>query len=78
MLNNKACQKLSTLNPPTKCASIKIIQALITKRKSPSVRMVAGNVSKTSNGFITASKKERTTATISAVNISLISMPGNM
>ena len=78
MLNNKACQKLSTLKPPTKCASIKIMQALITNRKIPSVSMVAGRVNNISNGFINESKNESTTATISAVNMLLISMPGKM
>ena len=78
MLNKSACQKLSTLKPPTKCASIKIMQALIIKRKRPRVRMVAGKVSNISNGFTNPSSKERTTATISAVNISLIKIPGSI
>lgn len=78
MLKSRACQKLSTLKPPTKCASIKIIHALIIKRNKPSVSIVAGNVSSTSSGFINASKKDNTTATISAVNMLLISMPGKM
>jgi hypothetical protein len=78
MLNKRACQKLSTLKPPTKCASIKIMQALITNRNRPSVRIVAGNVSNTNNGFTNPSNKESTTATIRAVNMSLIKIPGSM
>lgn len=78
MLKRRACQKLSTLKPPTKCASIKIMHAFITNKNIPSVRIVAGNVSSTNNGLINASNKESTTATISAVNMSLIKIPGSI
>lgn len=78
MLNSSACQKVSILKPPTKCASIKIIQALMIKRNKPSVSKVAGKVSNTINGFINASRKDSTTATMTAVNMLLISMPGKI
>jgi hypothetical protein len=80
MLNNKAYQKPSTLNPCTKWASSKMMQALITNKKSPRVKMVAGNVSKISNGFITASSTANTNATNIAVTILLFSIatPGRM
>lgn len=57
-----------------------MIQALITNKKRPSVRMVAGSVSRMSKGFITVSSTANTKATITAVKIllSAISTPGNM
>ena len=80
MLKSRAYQKLSTLKPCTKCASIKMMQALITKRNNPSVSMVAGSVSRISRGFINASSSDSTKATTIAVKKLLftISTPGSM
>ncbi len=80
MLKSIAAQKLSTLKPCTKCASSKIIHALITKRNSPKVSRVTGKVNKISKGFIIASNTASMSATITAVIILLltISMPGNI
>jgi len=57
-----------------------MIQAFITKRKSPKDKIVAGNVSSTRIGFITASNIANTTATATAVKILLFTMatPGKM
>lgn len=57
-----------------------MMQAFITKRKSPNVRIVAGRVNKMSKGFTIASNTANTNATITAVIILLftISIPGNI
>ena len=54
------------------------MQALMTKRKKPSVKIVTGNVNNINKGLMAASKIDNTVATINAVNISLISIPGNI
>jgi len=64
MLKNIADQKPLTLNPETSQSANKIITALITNRKRPSVIMVAGNVKKIKTGFTKALKKARANATI--------------
>ena len=52
MLNKKATQKPSTLNPACKILeAIKIIEALITKRKNPSETTVIGKVRNTKIGL---------------------------
>jgi len=78
MLNNNAYLKWSTVKPFTKCASIRIMHALITNRKRPSERMVAGSVNKINNGLMNESSRERTTATAIAVKISRMCTPGNI
>ena len=52
--------------------------ALITKRKSPNVKIVAGNVSNISRGFTIASSSDSTTATTMAVKKSTMVMPGKI
>jgi len=75
-LNNNAEKKLDTTNPPTKLAAIKMIIAFITKRNSPNVRIVAGNVNKINNGFTNIFKTAIANATHTAVDIVAISTPG--
>lgn len=54
-----------------------MMKALITKRKSPKVNMVMGNVNITSMGFIMALKKAKTTdKTMAAIKL-FSSIPGN-
>lgn len=79
MLNNMAYQKPLISNPCTKCALMSRIQALITNRNKPSVKMVAGKVSRISKGFTNASSNASTMATTMAVKKLLftISTPGN-
>lgn len=50
--------------------------ALMTKRKSPSEKMVAGNVSITKIGFTKVLSTLRTTETMSAVRRESIAIPG--
>ena len=80
MLKSRAYQKLSTLKPCTKCASINIMQALITKRNKPRVRIVAGKVNSISNGLMKASSNASTKATTMAVKKLLFTIctPGKM
>ena len=78
ILNKRACQKLSILKPSTKCAPIIIMKAFITKRKRPSVNIVAGNVSRINKGFTTASSIASTKANSKAVKISAITIPGRI
>mgnify|MGYP003402225674 FL=1 len=52
--------------------------ALITNRKRPSVKMVAGRVSIMRSGFTIASSNDSTTATIIAVKKSTIAIPGKI
>ena len=78
MLNNKASQKPATLNPLTKCSAIKIINALITNKNNPSEKIVTGSVNIINNGLIVASNIANSTATASAVKISLITIPGRI
>jgi hypothetical protein len=66
-LNNNAYQNPSTLNPSTILAAIRIISALITKRKKPKVKMVTGIVRMIMIGLTTAFKKDNTAATTKAV-----------
>ena len=66
-LKNKAVQKVSTLNPPTIFVHNKIINALITNKNNPKVRIVTGKVSITNIGLINILSNPRTMATINAV-----------
>lgn len=67
MLNNKAVQKLETVNPLIKLSTNKMIQALITNRKSPKVTRVAGSVKKIKMGLTNMFSNPKTTATMIAV-----------
>ena len=78
MLNNKASQKLATLKPLTKCSAIKIINALIANKNNPSEKIVTGSVNIINNGLIVASNIANSTATASAVKMSLITIPGRI
>ena len=57
-----------------------MMHAFITNRNRPRVKMVAGKVSNINNGFIIASRKANTSATITAVKIKLlrILIPGKI
>ena len=54
------------------------MKAFITKRKRPSVNIVAGNVSRINKGFTTASSIASTKANSKAVKISAITIPGRI
>jgi len=69
ILKIKAHQKPSILIPFISLAASKIISALITKRKRPSVITVIGRVSKTKIGLTIAFKQASTKANIIAVVI---------
>jgi hypothetical protein len=66
-LKSSAHQNPSTRNPFTNFAASKMISALITKRKSPNVKMVIGNVSMIRMGFTKMFNRPSTMARISAV-----------
>ena len=66
ILNNKAVQKESTLNPETRLSHNKIMTALMTNKKSPKVITVTGSVNKTNTGFTNIFSKPNTTETIMA------------
>ena len=66
-LNNNAHQKPSTSKPGIKRSANKIINALITKRKSPNVTSVIGRVSIINIGLSMALRIASTTAKIIAV-----------
>ena len=72
-----AHQKLVTWKPSIKLAANNIIIALMTKRKSPNVRMVMGKVKMTKMGFTKKLSKLSTTATIMAVNMESTPTPGS-
>lgn len=76
MLNNKAVQKLLTLNPLINLSANKIIQALITNKNRPNVIIVTGNVRIIKMGFTIAFSSPNTTATIIAVVKLSIPTPG--
>src|SRR3989344_5603603 len=64
---SKAVVKDSTLKPSIIFEAIIIRMALMTKRKSPRVRMVAGSVRIIRRGFTKRFRMARTRATITAV-----------
>jgi hypothetical protein len=67
-LNKSAIQKPETVKPGTSLAVMRIMMALITRRKKPIVNSVMGMVSKTRTGFTIVFIKARTAATMMAVN----------
>ena len=67
ILNNIATQILVTENPSINLSANNIINALITNRNNPSVRMVIGRVRIINIGFTNKFKIDSTTATITAV-----------
>jgi hypothetical protein len=67
ILNNNAHQKLSILNPFTNLLANKTTSALTTKRKSPSVRKVAGSVNNIKSGLMNIFKSASTKANTKAV-----------
>ncbi len=70
-LKIKADQNPDTLKPSTKLPAIKIITALITNRKRPKVKIVAGNVNNINSGFTVIRNNPKTTAT----HIAELSLP---
>lgn len=66
ILNSNAVQKLDTPKPSINLSANKMIPAFITKRKSPKVIIVIGNVKMTKIGFTNKLRIESTTATIMA------------
>lgn len=66
MLKKSAAQNPETVKPSIKLSANKIIQAFITKIKSPKVTMVAGSVKKIKSGLTIIFKIAITTATIIA------------
>ena len=79
-LNKSAYQKPSTWKPSTILAANKIINALMTNKKKPNVKMVTGMVRIIIIGFTTAFKNDNTAATTNAVKKLFPSMltPGSM
>jgi len=75
MLNPTAHQNPSTLNPPTKASAIKIIRALITRRKRPKVSTVTGSVKISKIGFTKILSNAKIAATTRAVKKSETSTP---
>jgi hypothetical protein len=67
ILNRRAHQNPSTVNPLISFSQSKIISALMTKRNKPSVKIVIGKVSIISIGLTSAFNIANTTATINAV-----------
>ena len=77
ILANKAVQNPETVKPRTKDETSRIISALITSRKKPKVTRVSGRVRITSNGFMMALAKPRSSAEITNVEVSANLMPLN-
>ena len=73
---NNAVQNVSTRKPLTSCDTSIKITALITKRNKPKVKIVMGNVKKTSIGLIKAFIMPKTAAAQIAVDRLFIRMPG--
>lgn len=67
ILNNKAVQKVSTLNPPTILEHNKMINALMANKNNPNVRMVTGNVNNINIGLMNTFNNPKTIATNNAV-----------
>ena len=74
-LKNKALQKPSTINPPTKPLAKYMISAFITNKNKPRVKMVMGKVKNIRIGLINALSKLITIETISAVPKFLTEIP---
>ncbi len=78
ILNSSAHQNPSTVNPAINFSASRIIIALITSKKSPSVKMVNGMVKIISSGFTVTFSTESNNATSNALNGSIMSMPGRI
>lgn len=76
-LKARAHQKLETVNPGTKASTIRTATAFITRRKSPKVTKVIGNVRKIRTGLTKALITPSTTATMTAVRKSFSLTPGS-
>lgn len=74
-LKSKAHQIFFTSNPVTKESASRMIMALMISRKSPSVKIVTGNVKITNMGFTMKFNKLKTMATIIAVMYESTKMP---
>lgn len=72
-----AHQMLETSNPEIKWAAIRMINALMIKRKSPSVSMVMGKVNTISMGLTKKLSTLNTNATIMAVVMESTPTPGS-
>ena len=77
-LKSNAQKNPSTLIPSMNLSAMMMISALITKRKSPSVSIVIGNVSMINNGFTIIFNTANTNAKIIAVLKSMIWIPLKM
>lgn len=77
ILNMRAHQNPSTLNPGTKLAAIRITAALITNVNNPKVRIVIGRVRIIRMGFMNALIIPKTTAATSAATKPVTCTPGN-
>ena len=75
ILNRSAHQNPSTLNPGTNLLPSRMINAFITNKKRPSVRIVMGSVSKISIGFSNVFRMANTKASIIAVQGVSICIP---
>ena len=75
MLNNKAHQKLSMLNPSTILLASNTTNVFTTNKKSPSVINVTGNVNKISNGRTNMFNNASTRANTNAVQKSVTCTP---
>lgn len=67
MLNISAVKKPLTANPVTSLPANKIIQALITNKNNPNVKIVTGSVNNINNGRINMFNKDMVNATKIAV-----------
>jgi len=73
-----AVNKSETENPRIKWFAIKTMRPLITSRKSPRVRIVAGKVRIIRMGLTIELSSARTTATTKAIKGDEITTPGRM
>lgn len=78
MLYNIAHQKLSTEKPDNSLLANITINASITNRKSPKVRMVTGMVNKTKIGFTKVFNKARTNVKPTELQNPFKWTPGNI
>ncbi len=78
MLNRSAYQKPSTRNPVTSASHIKIIMALMARRKRPKVKMVTGKVKIIKIGFTNILRTISTAATTMAVRKFVTLIPGSI
>ena len=76
MLKINAVINPSTMNSFIKCAQIKMINALITSKNNPKVRIVTGIVRIINKGFKNVFSSPKTIATSSAVVKSATCTPG--